>query len=226
MLNAAFAIPTTALELRERAGAGLVHAPGGADFEPPATPLRGDHELNPDGYPGFGEPALFTVPRAAAVLVPIVARQEGMTVLLTQRPDHLPSHPGQIAFPGGKVEADDGSPLAAALRETEEEIGLDRAFVEVLGFLDTYQTATGFRICPVVALVRPGFELVLDPAEVAEAFEVPFGFLMDPANHRRHAREWRGRSRSYYAMPYGERYIWGATAGMLRNLYERLVSAC
>jgi 8-oxo-dGTP pyrophosphatase MutT (NUDIX family) len=169
-------------------------------------------------------PATFDVstPRPAAVLVPVVRRQPELTVLLTQRTDHLPSHPGQVAFPGGKIDAGDADATAAALRETEEETGLDRKFVETIGFLDSYQTRTGFRVLPVVALVETGFELVPEAGEVADIFEVPLRFLMDPSNHLEHTREWQGVERRFYAMPYGERYIWGATAGMLRNLYDRM----
>jgi 8-oxo-dGTP pyrophosphatase MutT (NUDIX family) len=178
----------------------------------------GDDDLNPDA----GRYAANL--RHAAVLIPIVARTP-LSVILTERTEHLPSHAGQIAFPGGKVETYDASPLAAALREAREEIALDRAFIEPLGFLPSYRTGTGFIITPAVALVRPGFKLVRDPAEVADVFEVPFAFLMDETNHRIESRIWGGAERRFYAMPYGERYIWGATAGILRTLYRRLFSA-
>ena len=158
---------------------------------------------------------------AAAVLIPVVAR-EVPTFLLTQRSVDLSSHSGQIAFPGGRIDPDDIDPAAAAVRETEEEIGLRREFVSPLGYLDPYLSGTGFRIVPVVALVSPGFTLTLNPREVTDAFEVPFDFLMAPDNHAQHSREWKGVLRSYYAMPYGERYIWGVTAGIIRRLYERL----
>ena len=180
--------------------------------------MRSDFDLNPELEPVR---EISRAPRDAAVLVPIVLRDE-LTVLLTQRTEDLPSHAGQIAFPGGKVESHDDGPLAAALRETHEEIGLGHSFVEPLGYLDGYLTGTGFHVVPVVAFVTPDFSLTLDPSEVADAFEVPLGFLMDSANHQRHSREWRGITRTYYAMPYGQRYIWGATAGMLRNLYDRI----
>lgn len=158
----------------------------------------------------------------AAVLFPIVLRDNGQTVLLTQRTAHLRDHAGQISFPGGRVEAEDESPIHTALRETEEEIGLAREHVEVLGFLPEYRTGTGFRVTPVVALVTPPFELALDPFEVAEAFEVPLSFLLDPANHKRHSLHYRGALRHFFAMPYGDYFIWGATAGMIRSLSQRL----
>jgi 8-oxo-dGTP pyrophosphatase MutT (NUDIX family) len=159
--------------------------------------------------------------RPAAVLIAVV-EHEHPTILLTQRATHLRDHAGQISFPGGKIDATDASPLDAALREAEEEIGLDRAFVEPLGYLDLYGTAFGFRILPTVARVKPGFQLTINENEVESAFEVPLAFLMDPLNHQIHSKEFRGMERSYYAMPFAERYIWGATAGILRVLYERI----
>jgi 8-oxo-dGTP pyrophosphatase MutT (NUDIX family) len=159
--------------------------------------------------------------RPAAVLIPVVDHPEP-TVLLTKRADHLADHAGQIAFPGGKIDATDASPLDAALREALEEIGLDRAFIDPLGYLDLYGTGFGFRILPTVARVQPGFSLDINHSEVDDAFEVPLAFLMDPANHQLHSKEFRGMERTYYAMPYAERYIWGATAGILRILYERI----
>jgi 8-oxo-dGTP pyrophosphatase MutT (NUDIX family) len=179
---------------------------------------RGDHDLQPQPMSEPDEAA--AVP--AAVLIPVVQRAEGPTVILTQRAAALRSHSSQVAFPGGRVDAVDGSPVVTALRETEEEIGLSRQHVRTLGFLDAYLTGTGYRIVPVVALVEPDFSLTLNPQEVDMAFEAPLSFLLDPANHRREGREWKGLYRTYYAMPFGERYIWGATAGMIRNLYERL----
>jgi 8-oxo-dGTP pyrophosphatase MutT (NUDIX family) len=158
----------------------------------------------------------------AAVLFPIVERDDGHTVLLTQRTAHLRDHAGQVSFPGGRVEAGDSSPVHTALRETEEEIGLGREHVEVLGFLPEYLTSTGFAVTPVVALVRPPFKLAVDPFEVAEAFEVPLAFLLDPANHKRHSLHYRGALHHFFAMPYGDYFIWGATAGMIRALSERL----
>jgi 8-oxo-dGTP pyrophosphatase MutT (NUDIX family) len=158
----------------------------------------------------------------AAVLFPIVLRDAGHTVLLTQRTAHLRDHAGQISFPGGRVEAHDATPMDTALRETEEEIGLSRERIEILGFLPEYRTGTGFRVTPVVALVTPPFDLQPDPFEVAEIFEVPLAFLLDPANHQQHSLHYRGALRHYFAMPYGDYFIWGATAGMIRSLTERL----
>ena len=185
----------------------------------PSEATRGDADLNPEtSYER--NPLGAAVP--AAVLVPIIARTSGLTLLLTERTAGLPSHPGQVAFPGGKVDPDDRGPEAAALRETEEEIGLDRRFVDPLGFLDTYQTGSGFRISPLVALVTEGFTLRLNQGEVAATFEVPLAFLLDQANHQLQSREWRGKLRYFYVMPYGKHYIWGVTAGMIRDLAEKL----
>jgi 8-oxo-dGTP pyrophosphatase MutT (NUDIX family) len=188
--------------------------------DPTAAAPRGDLDLDPSLWERAGVAAT----RPAAVLVPVVARPEP-TVVLTVRTADLPSHAGQIAFPGGKIDPQDESPLAAALREGEEEIGLDRRFVEPIGYLDLYLTFSGFRILPAVVRVDPGYTTTLNPAEVAEAFEVPLAFLMDPANHRQNSRDWRGIRRAYLEMPYGDRYIWGITAGILRNLYERVYRA-
>lgn len=163
--------------------------------------------------------------RPAAVLIPVVDHHREPTVLLTQRSPHLSSHAGQISFPGGKIDATDASPLDAALREAEEEVGLKREFIEPVGYLDLYGTAFGFRILPTVARVKPGFELTINEGEVVDAFEVPLAFLMNPENHQIHSKEFRGMERSYYAMPFAERYIWGATAGILRVLYERIYLA-
>ena len=159
--------------------------------------------------------------RPAAVLIPVVAHTQP-TVLLTQRSAHLNDHAGQISFPGGKIDPTDASPLDAALREANEEVGLEREFIDPIGYLDLYGTAFGFRILPTLARVRPGFTLRVSAAEVDDVFEVPLAFLMDPANHQIHSKEFRGIERLYYAMPYEERYIWGATAGILRVLYERI----
>jgi 8-oxo-dGTP pyrophosphatase MutT (NUDIX family) len=160
--------------------------------------------------------------RSASVLVPIVTRPGELTMLFTRRTAHLRNHSGQIAFPGGGAEPHDASPEATALRETEEEIGLDPARVEVLGRLSDYHTRTDYRVTPVVGLVAPPFELRLDAHEVDAAFEVPLAFLLDPANHLRHQREFQGRTVPFYAIPYRDHYIWGATAGMLINLYRFL----
>ena len=166
-------------------------------------------------------------PAHASVLVPLVMRAQP-TVLLTERTAHLSTHSGQVAFPGGKADEDDADPAATALREAQEEVGLEARHVQVLGNLPVYVTGTAFIITPVVALVDPGHHLVPNPDEVAEAFEVPLAFLMDPANHRRHAFEWEGVRREWFSMPWQdggkERFIWGATAGMLRNFYRFLIA--
>ena len=161
----------------------------------------------------------------AAVLVPIVLREDAPVVLLTQRTAHLRDHPGQVSFPGGRVEEADSSPTETALRETEEEIGLSRRHVEILGFLPEYLTGTGFSVTPVVGLVRPPFSLAPEAFEVAEVFEVPLDFLLDPANHQRMVIHVGGIRRSFFAMPYQDRFIWGATAGMIRSLSDRLGQA-
>ena len=207
----------SAEEFFARARARLaLQAPAGID-DPNVIPKRGDH----DADPVMEKIATVRPIRPAAVLVPIVDRPEP-TVLLTQRSQHLPNHPGQISFPGGKIEMGDGNPLDAALRETDEEIGLDKSFIEPLGYLDLYLTTLGYRIVPTVARVAPGFSLTLNPAEVDITFEVPLAFVMDQANIARHSRDWQGMTRHYYAITFGERYIWGVTAGILRNLYDRI----
>lgn len=159
---------------------------------------------------------------AASVLFPIVLHEQGPTVLLTQRTEHLRDHAGQISFPGGRVEEEDLSPEHTALREANEEIGLSPRHVEIVGFLPEYRTVTGYRITPVVAFLTPPFELRPDPSEVAEVFEVPLAFLMNPANHERHSREYQGRTRHFFAMPYGRHFIWGATAGIIVTLARLL----
>ncbi len=206
-------IPHTPEIFREFARARLdAELPSDA-FDP--HPRANDYALN------GGPPSDLPPPRAAAVLAPIVARPHGLTVLLTQRASHLRAHSGQVAFPGGKIDPGETA-MQSALREAREEIGLESRFVEPLGWLDPYLTGTGFRIAPLVALVKPGYTLNLNYEEVEAAFETPLEFLMNEANHQIHEREWGGRRRRYYAMPHEDRYIWGATAGMLRNLWERL----
>lgn len=188
--------------------------------DPAAPATRGDLDLDPSMWERAGVAAT----RPAAVLVPVVERPEP-GILLTLRTAELPNHAGQIAFPGGKIDEDDAGPLEAALREAKEETGLDPRFVQPIGYLDLYLTFSGFRVLPLVARVDPAYALALNAREVIDAFEVPLGFLMAPENHQRHARDdWRGLGirREYYAMPFGERYIWGVTAGILRNLYERI----
>jgi 8-oxo-dGTP pyrophosphatase MutT (NUDIX family) len=203
---------------RARARLTLDVPPGLAD--PSITPARGDHDIDPVML------AIAQVRpiRPAAVLVPIVDR-DPPTVLLTQRTAHLPDHAGQVSFPGGKIDPGDASPLAAALREAEEEIGLERRFVEPIGYLDLYMTTLGYRIVPTIARIAPDFRLTLNRAEVDDAFEVPLAFLMAEENHKLHRREWKGMTRTVYAMPFGDRHIWGVTAGILRNLYERVYRA-
>ena len=159
----------------------------------------------------------------AAVLIGLVRHETGLTVLLTQRTSHLREHAGQISFPGGRAESYDADATATALRETAEEVGLDARYIEIVGSLPDFYTGTGFRVVPIVGLITPGFTLQPDPFEVAEVFEVPLSFLLDPANHRRHTVDLpEGRRRYYYSMPWHDYFIWGATAGMLRNLYHFL----
>jgi 8-oxo-dGTP pyrophosphatase MutT (NUDIX family) len=188
-------------------------------FDPDARPENGDHRLN---QPLSEEEARVTArARPAAVLAPVVLHDGEAYLLLTRRAATLRDHSGQIAFPGGKIEAGE-TPLAAALREAEEEIGLVPGQIDILGCLDPYQTSTGFRVFPVVGVVRPPITLTPDVREVEEVFEAPLAFLMNPANHQRHKKPWQGKERHFYVMPYANYYIWGATAGMIRNLYERL----
>jgi 8-oxo-dGTP pyrophosphatase MutT (NUDIX family) len=185
--------------------------------DPKVTPKRGDH----DADPVMQKIAEVRPIRPAAVLVPVVDHPEP-TVLLTQRAQHLPDHAGQISFPGGKIDKTDASPVDSALREAEEEIGLDRSLVAPIGYLDLYMTTLGYRIVPTIARVKPGFTLTLNESEVDATFEVPLAFLMDQDNLQRHARDWQGMTRHYFAITFGERYIWGVTAGILRNLYDRI----
>lgn len=189
-----------------------------AGLTDPSVPVtRGDLDLDPAMWERAGVAAT----RPAAVLVPVVDRPNP-GVILTMRTPELPNHAGQIAFPGGKIEKTDDGPLAAALREAREEIGLEERFIHPIGYLDVYLTFSGFRILPLVARIDAPYGLALNATEVADAFEVPLDFLMGPENHQRHSRDWKGIRREYYAMPYQERYIWGVTAGILRNLYEKI----
>jgi len=177
---------------------------------------RGDHDLNPGMTPQARN-------RPASVLIPIIERDEGLTMLLTKRSEDLPVHPGQVSFPGGRAESHDDGPVDTALRETEEEVGIHRRHIDVVGQLDLYSTRTGFEITPVVGLLTPPFDMRADPMEVQEIFEVPLAFFLDRENHERHSREWNNQIRSFYAMPYGDYYIWGATAGILVNFVDVLL---
>jgi 8-oxo-dGTP pyrophosphatase MutT (NUDIX family) len=189
-----------------------------ADYDPSlANPMRSDYDLNP-GLKVDNPHAL----RPAAVLVGLIEHEDGLTVLLTRRSDTMRSHTGQIAFPGGRCDPGE-LPWETALREAQEEVALDPAFVSLAGLLHGYQTVTGFYVTPVVGFVDPKATFVPSPEEVADVFETPFEFLMDPANHQRQHREAPdGARRHFYAMPWNDRFIWGATAGMLRSLYEAL----
>jgi 8-oxo-dGTP pyrophosphatase MutT (NUDIX family) len=199
----------------------IAHARAKLSLKPgPSGQTPGDHQLNPLETALVEE---MDKARPAAVLIGLIDRPEGTTVLLTERAVHLRSHSGQVAFPGGKIDPGEGA-IDAALREAEEEIGLSRKHVEPFGLLDPYLSGSGYRITPVVAEIHPPFDLTINHHEVADTFEAPFGFVMDPANHQRQSREWKGLERHFYAMPWENRYIWGVTAGILRNLYERLYS--
>lgn len=194
-----------------RAAARLDREPRRAESE-----ALGDHHLNPD----FAMDGISF--RDAAVLIPVVARRPQATVILTERTPHLSSHAGQIAFPGGKIDPEDQTPAAAALREAREEIGLLSSMVESVGYLKPYLTRTGYRIVPVLGRVAPDHRITINPEEVADTFEVPLSFLMTSENHRRGSRPFKGTTRYFYEMPFNERYIWGITAGIIRGLYERV----
>lgn len=203
-------VPFSATDFRRRAAA-----------QSPAQSgeLFGDHRFNP------GHPRLYLRQgplRDAAVLVPVIDRGAEAAVLLTKRAETLRDHTGQVAFPGGRIDPGDISPEAAALRETMEEISLGAEFIEVVGRMPDYIAGSGYRIAPILGVVRPGFDLHLNADEVDTAFEVPLRFLMDAANHRRDSRMWNGLEWFYYEMPYGGQRIWGVTAGIIRTLYERL----
>jgi 8-oxo-dGTP pyrophosphatase MutT (NUDIX family) len=201
--------PFTAEDLRRLAAERL--AAGAAE-------AQGDHIHSP----GYAEIVLSRATKPAAVLIPVIDRPGELSIVLTKRLDNLRSHSGQVAFPGGKIDEDDASPEAAALREAQEEVALDPALAEIIGRLPDYHTGSGYRIAPVLALVRPEARLVANPEEVDYVFEVPLAFLMDPANHRRGSRMFQGQERSYLEMPYGSHYIWGVTAGIIRLMHDRL----
>ena len=209
--------PMAAEDFFDRARARLTLTIPAALTDPMAQGARGDLDLNPSMWERAGVAAT----KPAAVLIPVIDRAVP-TVLFTIRPQELASHAGQVAFPGGKIDPGDESPVAAALREAREEVGLAPVLIEPIGYLDLYLTFSGFRILPTVARVQPDFKLTLNPREVTETFEVPLDFLMTPENHQRRSREWKGIEREYYAVPFGDRYIWGITAGIVRNLYDRI----
>jgi 8-oxo-dGTP pyrophosphatase MutT (NUDIX family) len=188
-----------------------------AKTRPDGMQTNGDHHLNP----GMSIP---DTQKPASVLVPIIGRPEHPTILLTRRSDDLPHHAGQVSFPGGRSEDSDVDAVDTALRETEEEIGLQRHHVEVIGQLDEYITRTGFVVTPIVGLVKPPFDLTADPVEVADVFEVPLSFVLDRSNHERHSQEWQNKMRHFYVLPHPEQHIWGATAGMLVNLANALLA--
>ena len=205
-------------ELTERLRKGLGPVP--TEISPALNlegKFRGDHDLNPASAPLRED-----VYTPAAVLVPIVLREEGPTVILTRRATHLAKHAGQISFPGGRADEGDASAVATALRESHEEISLDPSLVEVVGSLNTYITITRYSVTPVVGLVKPSFSLKPEAGEVSEIFEVPLDFLLDQQNRKKHSGFHNGIERFWYAIPFGDYYIWGATAGMIKDLSERM----
>jgi 8-oxo-dGTP pyrophosphatase MutT (NUDIX family) len=201
-----------------RARARLSPAFDPATLDPAFLPHYGDYRLNPTDV----ETRLLERARPAAVLIAACERQGEARLILTERTPHLRAHSGQVAFPGGKIDPEDEGPAGAALREAQEEIGLDPARLDVLGHLDGYITTSGYRIAPVVAIARAPFSYALNPQEVAHVFEAPLAFLMDPARHEKRSRPYNGAERYFYAMPWNDHYIWGVTAGIIRLLYERL----
>lgn len=207
-MDAASHAPFSAAEFARRAARQA--SPDGFEY--------GDHRLNPDLRAVFGQRTL----REAAVLVPVVDRGDEASVILTKRTEALRNHSGQVAFPGGRLDPEDASAEDAALREAMEEIGLERRLVEIVGRMPDYVSGTGFRVTPVLSVVRPDFRLAINPDEVDSVFEVPLRFLMDPANHRQDSRIWEGRERFFYRMPYENWMIWGLTAGIIHAVYERL----
>lgn len=208
------------------AGASAALVPGDVRVMAPATvspPMPAAIARAATAVPASGD-AFERARTPAGVLVPLIARPGGITVLLTQRAGHLSRHAGQIAFPGGRQDPGDASMIETALRETHEEVGLHPSQVEVIGVLPEYRTRTGFCITPVVGWIEPPFTLVPDPGEVAEVFEMPLAFALDPANHQRHHREASGEQRYFYVLPFEDRYIWGATAAMLVNFHHVLAT--
>jgi len=211
----------TTADLRIRARGVLATPEQRIASEDGVFPGRNDFELNPEL-----ETLCEVEPkRSAAVLIPIIERAGTAFILFTQRTEHLPTHAGQISFPGGKKDTGDANLVDTALREAHEEIGLEAEFIEMVGFLDDYITSTGYRISPLVAIIREGFSITPDRGEVADVFDVPLSHLMNVRNYELHSRQWRGVKRVFYAIPYQDRFIWGATAGMLRNLYDWLYSS-
>jgi 8-oxo-dGTP pyrophosphatase MutT (NUDIX family) len=208
----------TTADLRRRASGVLAPVESRIDAGRETPPGRSDFELNPE----LEVLADAKRKQPAAVLIPIIEGEQHASILFTQRTEEMPTHAGQISFPGGKMDAGDANVVETALREAREEIGLEVEFIDTIGFLEDYVTSTGYRISPLVAVIRQGYSITPDRSEVADVFDVPLSFLMNAQNHEMHTREWRGAQRKFYAMSYRNRFIWGATAGMLRNLYDWL----